>query len=33
VADPAALCRRSGLLGIGLGAALVAVAVLMVAKP
>ncbi len=32
-ADPAALCRRSGLLGIGLGVALVAVAVLMVAKP
>ena len=31
--DPAALCLRSGLLGIGLGVGLVAVAVLMVAKP
>ena len=31
--DPAALCLRSGLLGIGLGVVLVAVAVLMVAKP
>jgi hypothetical protein len=31
--DPSALCLRSGLLGIGLAVALVAVAVLMVAKP
>lgn len=31
--DPSALCLRSGLLGIGLAVVLVAVAVLMVAKP
>ncbi len=31
--DPAGLCLRSGLLGIGLAVVLVAVAVLMVAKP
>ncbi len=31
--DPVALCLWAGLLGIGLGATLVAVAVLMVAKP
>ena len=31
--DPAVLCLRSGLLGIALGVALVAVGVLMVAKP
>ena len=33
VTDPGALCLRSGLLGMGLAVALVAVAVLMVAKP
>ena len=31
--DPAGVCLRSGLLGIGMAVALVAVAVLMVAKP
>jgi hypothetical protein len=33
VTDPAGVCLRSGLVGIGLAVALVAVAVLMVAKP
>ena len=33
VADPPALCLRAGLLGMGLGAVLVAVAVVMAAKP
>ena len=31
--DPAGLCLRAGMVGLGLGAALVLVGVLMVAKP